>query len=81
LWSKILNRPVEGDIIRLDDDGAIRFVSIADGRGPGVSAFDVRVVDRDRVLEVARKHHNPASTHIPASPTQIELCGCRINLV
>ncbi|MCW5736270.1 MAG: VOC family protein [Enhydrobacter sp.] len=81
LWSKILNRPVETDIIRLDDDGEIRFVPIADGRGPGVSAFDVRVVDRDRVLAVARKHHNPGSTHIPASPTQIELCGCRINLV
>ncbi len=81
LWSKILNRPVEGDIIRLDDDGEIRFVPIADGRGPGVSAFDVRVVDRERVLKAAHKHHNPESTHIPASPTQIELCGCRINLV
>lgn len=81
LWSKILNRPVETDIIRLDDDGEIRFVPIADGRGPGVSAFDVRVVDRDRVIAAVRKRHNPASTHIPASPTQIELCGCRINLV
>src|SRR6185436_20658945 len=26
LWSKILNRPVEGDIIRLDGDSEIRFV-------------------------------------------------------
>ena len=40
LWSKILNRPVESDIIRLDDDGEIRFVPISDGRGPGVSAYD-----------------------------------------
>jgi hypothetical protein len=81
LWSKILNRPVEGDIIRLDDDGEIRFVPIADGRGPGVSAFDVKVVDRERVIEVVKKRHDPTATHIPMSPTQIVLCGCRINLV
>ena len=80
LWAKILNRPVEGDIIRLDDDGEIRFVPIADGRGPGVSAFDIRTVDRDAVLAKDRKRHHPRA-HIPASPTQIELCGCRINMV
>jgi hypothetical protein len=80
LWSKILNRPVEGDIIRLDDDGEIRFVPIADDRGPGVSAYDIKTVDRDAVLARARKRHHP-QPHIPSSPTQIELCGCRINLV
>jgi hypothetical protein len=80
LWSKILNRPVEGDIIRLDDDGEVRFVPIADGRGPGVSAFDIRTVDRDAVIAKAHKRHHPPA-HIPSSPTQIELCGCRINLV
>jgi hypothetical protein len=80
LWSKILNRPMKGDIIPLDDDGEIRFVPIADGRGPGVSAFDVKVVDRDAVLAKARKRHHPPA-HVPISPTQIELCGCRINLV
>jgi hypothetical protein len=80
LWSKILNRPVEGDIIRLDDDGEIRFVPIADDRGPGVSAYDIKTVDRDTVLARARKRHHPRP-HIPSSPTQIELCGCRINLV
>jgi len=75
LWSKILNRPVEGDIIRLDGDGEIRFVPIADERGPGVSAFDVRVVDRDRVIAVAKKHHKQHGVG------QVEVCGCRINLV
>ncbi len=80
LWSKILNRPMKGDIIPLDDDGEIRFVPIADGRGPGVSAFDVKVVDRDAVLAKARKRHHPPA-HVPISPSQIELCGCRINLV
>jgi len=80
LWSKILNRPVEGDIIRLDAGGEIRFVPVADDRGPGVSAYDVRAVDRERVLAVAKKRHEPPA-HIPSSPSQIELCGCRINLV
>ncbi|MBS0526853.1 MAG: VOC family protein [Proteobacteria bacterium] len=80
LWSKILDRPVEGDIIRLDDDGEIRFVPIADDRGPGVSAYDIKAVDRGAVLARARKRHHP-QPHIPSSPTQIELCGCRINLV
>ena len=73
-WSKILNRPVEGDIIRLDDDGEVRFVPVADGRGPGVSAFDVRVVDRQRVLAAAKKRHKQHG------PSQVEVCGCRINL-
>jgi hypothetical protein len=74
-WSNILNRPMKGDIIPLDDDGEIRFVPIADGRGPGVSAYDVKVVDRERVLAAAKKRHKQHG------PTQIEVCGCRINLV
>jgi hypothetical protein len=75
LWSRILNRPVEGDIIRLDDDGEIRFVPIADDRGPGVSAYDVRIVDRERVLHAAHKRHKQHGVG------QVEVCGCRINLV
>ncbi|SJZ32963.1 Glyoxalase-like domain-containing protein [Enhydrobacter aerosaccus] len=75
LWSKILGRPVESDIIRLDDDGEIRFVPIADDRGPGVSAYDVRVVDRERVLKAAHSRHKQHGVG------QIEVCGCRINLV
>jgi hypothetical protein len=81
LWSKILNRPVEGDIIRLEDDGEIRFVPIADDRGPGVSAFDIKTVDRDHVMHEDKKRRGTASTHLPHSPAQIVLCGCRINLV
>ena len=74
-WSKLLSRPVDGDIIRLDDDGEIRFVPISDGRGPGVSAYDVKVVDRHRVLAAAKKRHKQHG------PAQVEICGCRINLV
>ena len=64
----------------LDDEGEIRFVPIADDRGPGVSAYDIKTVDRDAVLQRAHKRHHPPA-HIPSSPAQIELCGCRINLV
>jgi hypothetical protein len=74
-WSKLLNRPVEDDIIRLDGDGQIRFTPIVDGRGPGVSAYDVKVVDRERVLAAAKKRGRDRG------PTQVEVCGCRINLV
>src|SRR5262249_41193098 len=75
LWSRILGRPIKDDIIRLDDDGEIRFVPIADGRGPGVSAYDVRVVDRERVIAAAHKRGKKLG------PAQIDVCGCRINLV
>jgi catechol 2,3-dioxygenase-like lactoylglutathione lyase family enzyme len=73
-WAKILNRPVEDDIIRLDGS-QIRFVPIVDERGPGVSAYDVKVVDRERVLAAAEKRGKKRG------PSQVEVCGCRINLV
>ena len=75
LWSRILGRPIKDDIIRLDDDGEIRFVPIADGRGPGVSAYDVRVADRHRVIAAAEKRGKKLG------PAQVDVCGCRINLV
>ena len=74
-WSQILNRPAEDNIIRLDDNGQIRFTPIVDSRGPGVSAYDVKVVDRERVLEAAKKRERQRG------PAQVEVCGCRINLV
>ena len=52
-WAKILNLPVEDNIIRLEgtlDGSQVRFVPIVDTRGPGVSAYDVRAVDRERIL-------------------------------
>ena len=39
-----------------------------------------KTVDREAVLARAHKRHHPPA-HIPSSPAQIELCGCRINLV
>jgi hypothetical protein len=75
LWSRILDRPVGQGVIRLDDGGEIRFVPIADGRGPGVSAYDVRTADRARVLAAAEARGRKLG------PAQVEVCGCRINLV
>ena len=73
-WSKILGRPVNDN--RLELDGAeIRFVDASDGRGPGVSAYDVKTVDKARVLAAADKRGRKRG------PTQVEVCGCRINLV
>ena len=73
-WSRILDRPAVDNIIRLDGS-QIRFVPIVDGRGPGVSAYDVKVVDRDRVLAAAEKRGRRHGVG------QVEVCGCRINLV
>jgi hypothetical protein len=73
-WSKVLGRKVEGNRIRLDGS-EIRFVSATDGRGQGVSAYDVRTVDKARVLAAAEKRGKKLG------PAQVEVCGCRINLV
>ncbi|MBX9943986.1 MAG: VOC family protein [Reyranella sp.] len=73
-WSRILGRPLDGSRIRLDGS-EIRFVADRDGRGPGVSAYDVKTVDRARVLAAAEKRGRTLG------PSQVEVCGCRINLV
>ena len=44
-WAEILGRTVQpdGDASRIDlDEGVIRFVTVIDGRGEGVSAIDVK---------------------------------------
>ena len=74
LWERVLGRPVKDNRIQLDGS-EIRFVPVTDGRGPGVSAYDVKVTDRSRVLAAAEKRGKKRSE------TQVEVCGCRINLV
>lgn len=77
-WSRILARPVimRGDtsVIAIDG-GEIRFVAAADGRGPGVSAFDVKAADKARILAAADKRGKRKGV------SQVEICGCRINLM
>ncbi|HJQ56089.1 MAG TPA: VOC family protein [Vineibacter sp.] len=78
LWGRILARPVttSGGAHRIAiDGGEIRFVAASDGRGPGVSAYDVKSVDRARVLAAADKRGKRRGD------AQVEVCGCRINLV
>ncbi len=77
-WSRILDRPVtkrgDAQVIAIDG-GEIRFVAAADGRGPGVSAYDVKAADKARVLAAADKRGKRRGD------SQVEVCGCRINLV
>jgi hypothetical protein len=74
-WAEVLGRDeqkAEGGA-RIDlDRGAIRFVRAADGRGVGVSAFDVAVRDEQQLLARARARNlSVAEDHIVA-------CGVRI---
>jgi len=51
-WGEVLGRPVDPDgrTITLDE-GVIRFVEDADGRGEGVGGLELRAADRDRAGE------------------------------
>jgi hypothetical protein len=78
LWSRILNLPAKAHgsgapAIALEN-GDLRFVPIADGRGPGVGAIDVRAKDPARVLKEAE------TRGLKRSDKQVQVCGCRVNL-
>jgi len=51
-WSLVLDRPAVEGCIALDR-GALRFVEATDGRGDGVSGFEVAVPDPDAARTVA----------------------------
>ena len=74
LWERVLGRTAQDNKIKLDGS-EIRFVPATDGRGPGVSAYDVKASDKARVLAAAEKRGKKLG------PSQVEVCGCRINLV
>ena len=78
-WSQILDRPVAqtlGGTIRIVlDQGALRFVKATDGRGNGVSGFDVSVVDRQRLMASAQ------SRALPHSDDHVIMCGTRVQLI
>lgn len=54
VWAAVLQLDIGEEngtpVVRVDD-GVIRFVPVADGRGPGVAGFDVVATDRARVGE------------------------------
>ena len=78
-WGEILNRPVArtaAGVIRIVlDQGAIRFVVAADGRGDGVAGFDVAVVDREAVKTAAR------ARGVTLAGDLLTICGTRVRLV
>jgi catechol 2,3-dioxygenase-like lactoylglutathione lyase family enzyme len=74
LWERVLGRKAVDNKIKLDGS-EIRFVPATDGRGPGVSAYDVKAADKARVLAAAEKRGKKLG------PNQVEVCGTRINLV
>ena len=78
-WSEVTQRPVSRDAehnpeIRLDE-GSIRFVTAADGRGTGLGGIDVEVVDRARLLVAAE------ARGCEVSDETVMICGTRIRLV
>ncbi len=80
LWARILGLPLRGTgpcgcaEIQLQN-GTLRFVPAADGRGPGVGAFDLEVVGRARLLAAAEER---GCEH---TEDHVIICGTRIHLV
>ena len=63
---------MEGDVLLMPlDDGHIRFVEAADGRGDGVAAVEFSVTDRSAIIAAAEKHK------LSWSGNEIMVCGTR----
>lgn len=58
-WSLACGRPADRGtacpVLRLDST-EVRFVKAEDGRGPGLQAIDVNVIDRDAIFDAAERH-------------------------
>ncbi len=76
-WAEVLDQAREqaagGWRIPLEEDGEIRFVAAADGRGDGLRAFDVAVRDPDAVRAVAEARGL-------LKDGEVTLCGTAVNL-
>ncbi len=79
LWSRVLDLPLNeaagGTPTIALDNATVRVVAATDGRGKGLGAIDLRVVDRDRVLAAA------AERGVKTDDDRLLICGTRINLV
>ena len=75
-WAEILRRPVahtaRGVIRIVLDQGAIRFVPAADGRGEGVGGVDVATTDRAGMFARAQ------ARGLPVHDDHVLVCGTRI---
>jgi hypothetical protein len=77
-WSEVLGRPVREQnakrlVIELEG-GEIRFVEDRDGRGEGLAAFDVDVVDREKLLTGAKRRG------CAVDGDEVSVAGIRIRL-
>jgi hypothetical protein len=79
-WGEVLGRAPQGRgssrTIALER-GSIRFVPARDGRGEGVSGFDVAIGDRDRFL----RNVEELGLEVPSNGAVLEVAGVRIGLV
>jgi len=77
-WSSIaeipLRKGVDGHFEMPLANASVRFVEATDGRGEGLSAIDIVVPDRNRVVQAAAKRGRKLSDD------QINICGVRFNL-
>ena len=73
-WSEVLGVPRRGFEIPLDE-GTLRFVEVADGRGEGLGGVDVTVADAPGMLKRARDRG------LPVDGDCITLCGTRFRLL
>jgi len=78
LWSAVTGAPVQVEAgvprVRLNNAG-LRFVPAVDGRGPGLSAVDLKVRDPAEIVARAR------ARGLPATEDRVEVCGVRFHLV
>lgn len=78
-WAEVLARDVRpreagGYRIRLDD-GELRFVEAADGRGEGLGGLDVEAADREAVIAAAR------ARQVAAEGDTLSIGGARIRVI
>lgn len=69
-----LDRDSAGEIILPLENASVRFVEESDGRGEGLSAIDVKVVDKAQVVSNAQK------CGCLSGDGQIIICGVKFNL-
>jgi len=78
-WSQILDLPLlrdrHGQLMIHLDDAELRFVTISDDRGEGLSTIDLSVIDRDEVIERAE------TRGLRVREDTVTICGTRFRLV
>jgi hypothetical protein len=77
-WANVGDLPLETvdgqPLVRLRN-ASLRFVTVGDGRGPGLGGVDLVVNDRDAILREAR------SRGCYVSDKQVDVCGTRFFLI